>query len=392
MISRRSNSRRILCSADFHMSLTDHGIGLLRFLAEEGPNCLVFDTGDFGGGSAWCELDSGNLALELVELIYDAVCPGNHDFDFADTCMRMNIVPVVCCNLLDDRDLPYFRRFVEFTGFCVTGIMGHQAFSSIPLRKQLGLRWHDPLPELIEIARTLKAGNVLIVLSHSSVLDDIALIRHLPKDTIIFGGHSHDSPFFGSVDDGFVALPPALGSGCVCVELTDGLLTGEVLSVSGPLLSDRLESAIMRVKGRFDHDLGAIDVPARSVALDRPHFCRWLSLAFACRLSVDFFILNDFTVREIPRGSRLSLGGLIAALPFHSVVLVGRMQLSEVQRCLEVLLKKGEVISFTDIPIERDFILVGCSSYVADIVGISSKLNPIGISMRELALSVLIEQ
>ena len=186
---------------------------------------FMFDSGDFSTGTLYSS-SPGNPCPELPlmrEMGYDAVTPGNHEFDrspdgfasyIADGVRQGGIPPVLISNIVFDpsqngddslektvrngfiRPHQVFERDGLKIG--VFGIMGKHAagmsFGASPVR------FSDPVEtarEQVRVLRDLLKADVIVCLSHAGIheskplSEDEILADKVDGIDVILGGHSH---------------------------------------------------------------------------------------------------------------------------------------------------------------------------------------------------------
>lgn len=192
-------------------------------------NCLLFDTGDFLQGSPICDLaverdPKGDKTHPMITamnaLDYDAITPGNHDFDYG-AAFFFNVLkkarfPVVCSNFLASPDTPaptlpphvlLTRSFVDHSGAPVTlriGVTG--ALPPQTLAWDHHLAAHYTMPDMVTALRDQAAqlrvagADIIVALAHCgidpnapSINAENALIEIAAIDEIdiVLGGHTH---------------------------------------------------------------------------------------------------------------------------------------------------------------------------------------------------------
>ena len=188
---------------------------------------LRLDAGDFTMGSLFHTITREiGAELQLMKFLrYDAVCLGNHEFDFyLPGLVQMirsaqrevgTLPPILATNLVfsntkEDADLRklmdegVLRRevIIERNGirFGLMGIMGKGAGEVNPNSRPVSFA--DPVQTATEYAKKLRTQDhvdYVIVLSHSGVFfsngtwggEDVELASKVPGIDVIVGGHSH---------------------------------------------------------------------------------------------------------------------------------------------------------------------------------------------------------
>lgn len=196
---------------------------------EEGNEVLVLHAGDFVTGSDanylvnhqpdWNRLPSygyrGLLDIPVLHMIgVDAVCLGNHEFDFGLAWLAKILEPAQFPILSANLELFPVPRTDEYQNF-QKSIKPYALFSKGDLSvaviglttdefiKTSQVRMHDPEQSVRDVLATIGPDiDLVVVLSHLGYERDVALAQAVEGIDIIIGGHSHttlhDPVFAGS--------------------------------------------------------------------------------------------------------------------------------------------------------------------------------------------------
>lgn len=168
---------------------------------------LALDAGDTFHGLTFINLSRGSNMAMLMNLSgYDAMTPGNHDFNFGSQRLielaGMLNFPVLSANLMDKDKTQYiFRPYksYDFNGVKVAVIglsTPETAYKTNPLNVK-DVAFTDPVAVARELMPKLRASyDVVIGLMHmgidkSSVVTTEQLVKAVPGFDIIIDGHSH---------------------------------------------------------------------------------------------------------------------------------------------------------------------------------------------------------
>ncbi|MBI3927318.1 MAG: bifunctional metallophosphatase/5'-nucleotidase [Armatimonadetes bacterium] len=231
---------------------------------------VVLDAGDIAQGTLVSNLARGAPMIDALEAAgYDAVVPGNHEFDWGPEGLTEILapgrLPVVCANLVaEDGSSPYpAYRLIERGGvqIGVIGLITPETPSATAAGNTRGYRFLDPVQAVKDQLPALrKAGaDVLIVLSHLGVEADRSLARSVPELDLIVGGHSHTQLAQGLREAGV----PIVQTGCnarflglVEIELEGGRAAGaeaRLIPVDREIPADPEIAAIVE---RYQEELG----------------------------------------------------------------------------------------------------------------------------------------
>jgi 2',3'-cyclic-nucleotide 2'-phosphodiesterase (5'-nucleotidase family) len=179
---------------------------LVKQIRAEMPNVLLFDSGDWASGTVEAYLTSGrSIAQAISSLGYNAVCIGNHEFDWGQENARELLkslrTPIVCANLLDAATgkpwgelKPYLLMTVNSVRIAVFGLITLETLKYEWPSFLEGLRFEDPIATAAKLVPELrKQADLVILLSHLGLKLDQQLAAAVPGIDIILGGHSHDN-------------------------------------------------------------------------------------------------------------------------------------------------------------------------------------------------------
>lgn len=172
-----------------------------RIREETEGDVLVFDQGDLIEGTPLTVEYHGEADFAaLAAAGYDAMVPGNHDFQVSLEQFRKNVAiagfPVVCANMLERSTgklflPPYQILTVRDVKIAVIGVTPHTIAASLRAVKE-GLEATDADAALRKYVPMLREqADLVVVLSHMGVGEDKRIARDVPGIDVILGGHSH---------------------------------------------------------------------------------------------------------------------------------------------------------------------------------------------------------
>jgi 2',3'-cyclic-nucleotide 2'-phosphodiesterase (5'-nucleotidase family) len=182
----------------------------LRIERTRNPNSLFIDAGDFMTGNPICNRKHrgvfGGALVELLEMVdCRAGILGNHEFDISQENARelaaVSAYPTLCANLVDSTQrlfAPSGTALYEVGGVRV-GIIG---LICEDLRAETNPSHLQGL-EVRDIAQTAQAyidqldpvTDLILLLTHNGVDNDLELARKIQRADVIVGGHSHTRLF-----------------------------------------------------------------------------------------------------------------------------------------------------------------------------------------------------
>ncbi len=174
---------------------------------EAGPdNTLLLDAGDVCGGALYYNLYKGQADTWFMQKLgYDAMCPGNHEFDdgagtFSDFIESVSF-PVLCANFdfSGEEDMaqePAAWTIIEKDGKKY-GIFGLTTPETAEISSPgTGIVINDPIAAAKQAVTELQAQgiNKIIAVTHLGWDEDLALAAEVSGIDIIVGGHSATVP------------------------------------------------------------------------------------------------------------------------------------------------------------------------------------------------------
>jgi 5'-nucleotidase/UDP-sugar diphosphatase len=180
----------------------------------EGEPVLLFDAGDFLGGSAFAWLALSGYAAELTimqKMGYDAVVIGNHEYDYGPDVLAQYLLQagypeaheetlVLASNTEAPPDHPLAARSLykntgmfELENGLKVGVFGLIGKDAILVIGETGdvqfLDQHEAARQAVDELKE-QGANVIVGITHSGVDEDRELAREVPGIDVIVGGHS----------------------------------------------------------------------------------------------------------------------------------------------------------------------------------------------------------
>lgn len=182
----------------------------------------------------------------MNRLAFDAVVPGNHEFDLGTPALRLQLTalhaPALCANVSGpaaDCLQPYRLLRRQGVRIALCGVTLPSMALLQPERHLAGLAFDPPDAALIDLVpRLQREAELVVVLSHCGYEADRELARIRGIDLII-GGHSHDLlPHPVRVGDAWVAQAGEEGAHVGWLEARQ--IDGQVMASGGLIPTARL--------------------------------------------------------------------------------------------------------------------------------------------------------
>jgi len=219
----------------------------------EGEPILLFDAGDFLGGSAFAWLALSGYAAELTimqEMGYDAVVIGNHEYDYGPDVLAQYLLQagypeahqktlILASNTEAPSDHPLaalglYRKtgMFELENGLKIGVFGLMGEEAIQVLGEIGdVQFLDEQEVARQAIDELKGqgADVIVAITHSGVDGDRELAREVPGIDVIVGGHS-DTALYEPILQGTTIIVQAghLGMYLGQLELAYSSNTGRV--------------------------------------------------------------------------------------------------------------------------------------------------------------------
>lgn len=163
---------------------------------------LLLDAGDFAQGSLFFNIYKGSPDVDFYnEMAYDAVALGNHEFDKGEelisSLLKNASFPFLSANTQVTENSPLYSLYKpyiirEFNGLKV-GIIGVTTPSTRNISNPAkDTRFNDPVEAVNHIVDEIDdQTDLIVVLSHLGLENDILLAENTSGVDVIVGGHSH---------------------------------------------------------------------------------------------------------------------------------------------------------------------------------------------------------
>jgi len=166
------------------------------------PHVLLLEAGDAFHGQSIGNLSQGQAIVEIMNVMqYDAMVPGNHDFNFGQARLmelaRMARFPMLAANVGPTTLPSHIIREMGGKRVAIIGVATPEtAFKTHP-RNVEGLTFTDPVVAVSRLVATLRPQvDFIIALSHLGQDGDytsIRLAQEVQGLDLIIDGHSHDT-------------------------------------------------------------------------------------------------------------------------------------------------------------------------------------------------------
>lgn len=348
MLCSMTQIHTILSLNDVH-SHVELSCELWRFLAEHrDPHTLVCDAGDFFEGTLFYQRFGGAPELNLLDTLVDFACPGNHGFGLLRT-HAFTSCKVLCLNVLQTDSTPLFQTHHCFQSplgrVALTGIISRQAFETIPIQERVGLTCVDPMAALTDFLESLpEAVDSVVVMSHSGLAQDIALMPSHPALKLVLSAHCHRPKHMLTRGALTCVKAPHHAEGYVEVSLNPSGFSPQVIPVEPSAQTSLLPKSLSTLRAALDaytleanKVVGSWDGMESSANL-RVDVTRRMLDVMRRRgpSSVDVGVLNTTCMRAVLAPGDVTARALAEMFPFGNTYVYGTLRVEDYKAAMRV--------------------------------------------------------
>lgn len=212
---------KFLHTNDVHAHINSHIVGYGADSAEVGgvarlvtfvksarksdKNVLFLSAGDTFQGTLFYNFFKGRLMFDCMNMArYDAAALGNHEFDDGPAslleALKVPKFDVLNCNVQFGKSYsgiqnvikPYVIKEIDGVKIAIIGIITKELFNLVSVDKLADIQVIDPVEALLPIVRELRPKvDMILLLSHMGLKEDLEMSEVVPDIDLIIGGHSH---------------------------------------------------------------------------------------------------------------------------------------------------------------------------------------------------------
>lgn len=316
--------------------------GYLKGVKAQRSDVLVLDAGDMITGTPVSTLYEGMPVFDILNTLpIDCAVLGNHEFDHGWQKIagfrRLARFPILCANVFSPTgellgDAPTFFTTVNGIRIGVIGVTAPDLYAITATRGHQGLTVQD---QVVAVRRHLpdvrQRADLVIVLSHCGVGQDLRLAREVPDIDVIVGGHSHtqlDQPEL--VGKTIVVQAKCYSEYVGRLDLVVDVPGRRVAEYGGRLV--RMDGRIgppdpttAAVVEKYERDLRrTLDavVGRTDAALDKAALVRAFEAIFAQKYDADFGHYQPGGIRATLSPGRITKRNVYEMLPFDNAMVV----------------------------------------------------------------------
>ncbi|HNY11691.1 MAG TPA: bifunctional UDP-sugar hydrolase/5'-nucleotidase, partial [Candidatus Wallbacteria bacterium] len=212
---------KILHTNDTHAHVDSHEVGygkdteevggfpriisFVKSVREKNTNVLLLSAGDVFQGTLYFNFFKGLADYEFMNMAgYDVACFGNHEFDESPAWLLKAIEKLNCekvnCNVVFGKSYPdaskkvkpYVIKEVNGLKIAIIGVITQNLFSLVSSKNLTDIELINPVEAIAPIVKELRPKvDMILVLSHMGLKEDLELAELVADIDLIIGGHSH---------------------------------------------------------------------------------------------------------------------------------------------------------------------------------------------------------
>lgn len=342
---------------------------IVQNLKDEGKEVLLLDAGDTLHGLPIATVSEGESIIEVMNAVgYDAMVPGNHDFNYGydklkDLKENANF-NMIASNVVKKDGIKDFEEYIirEINGVKV-GIFGlatpETKYKSHPDNTK-GIEFTDPVETAKEMVTQLKneGADIIIALSHLGMDDETAenersttVAQKVDGIDVIIDGHSHTTLPKGKVINGtLIAQTGEHNKNIGVVDIT--IKDEKIKKVAKLITSEEAESfeedenvkaIIEKIEKEYEektsHVIGEtkvrLDGEREKVRAGETNLANLITDIMLKAGEADVAITNGGGIRASIEAGKITMGDVIAVLPFGNYLVVKEVKGSDILDALE---------------------------------------------------------
>ena len=375
------------------------GFEKVKAIADKENADLILDAGDAFHGLPFATIEQGKSTAELLRAVgYDAVCPGNHDFNYGAAALKalgteepavktedsegradkaqknFKLLNANVVNAADGQN--YFQPYMTKTvtrgeevsvKVGVFGLISPDIYSSIAPENVKDVRFDDAVEAAKKTVSKLKNDekcDVIIALTHigmtekEGMLSSRDIAKAVPEINVIIDGHTH-AQYDEVVGNTLIAQTGAYFSNAGIVKIFYEPDSRKIVNTVGRVISPAdaeayesnwevskiIEDIEARQKPVLNQVVGKTDVPLEGSAIktytEETNLGRVITSAYLETTGADIAFENCGGIRASIAAGDITKGSVIGVSPFGNYLVTKKITGADLKSILEKSLEMG---------------------------------------------------
>ena len=375
------------------------GFEKVRAIADKENADLILDAGDAFHGLPFATIEQGKSTAELLRAVgYDAVCPGNHDFNYGAAALKalgteepavktedsegradkaqknFKLLNANVVNASDGQN--YFQPYMTKTvtrgeevsvKVGVFGLISPDVYSSTAPENVKDVRFDDAVEAAKKTVSKLKNDekcDVIIALTHigmtekEGMLSSRDIAKAVPEINVIIDGHTH-AQYDEVVGNTLIAQTGAYFSNAGIVKIFYEPDSRKIVNTVGRVISPAdaeayesnwevskiIEDIEARQKPVLNQVVGKTDVPLEGSAIktytEETNLGRVITSAYLETTGADIAFENCGGIRASIAAGDITKGSVIGVSPFGNYLVTKKITGADLKSILEKSLEMG---------------------------------------------------
>lgn len=375
------------------------GFEKVKAIADKENADLILDAGDAFHGLPFATIEQGKSTAELLRAVgYDAVCPGNHDFNYGAAALKalgteepavktedsegradkaqknFKLLNANVVNASDGQN--YFQPYMTKTvtrgeevsvKVGVFGLISPDVYSSTAPENVKDVRFDDAVKAAKKTVSKLKNDekcDVIIALTHigmtekEGMLSSRDIAKAVPEINVIIDGHTH-AQYDEVVGNTLIAQTGAYFSNAGIVKIFYEPDSRKIVNTVGRVISPAdaeayesnwevsktIEDIEARQKPVLNQVVGKTDVPLEGSAIktytEETNLGRVITSAYLETTGADIAFENCGGIRASIAAGDITKGSVIGVSPFGNYLVTKKITGADLKSILEKSLEMG---------------------------------------------------
>lgn len=375
------------------------GFEKVKAIADKENADLILDAGDAFHGLPFATIEQGKSTAELLRAVgYDAVCPGNHDFNYGAAALKalgteepavktedsegradkaqknFKLLNANVVNAADGQN--YFQPYMTKTvtrgeevsvKVGVFGLISPDVYSSTTPENVKDVRFDDAVEAAKKTVSKLKNDekcDVIIALTHigmtekEGMLSSRDIAKAVPEINVIIDGHTH-AQYDEVVGNTLIAQTGAYFSNAGIVKIFYEPDSRKIVNTVGRVISPAdaeayesnwevskiIEDIEARQKPVLNQVVGKTDVPLEGSAIktytEETNLGRVITSAYLETTGADIAFENCGGIRASIAAGDITKGSVIGVSPFGNYLVTKKITGADLKSILEKSLEMG---------------------------------------------------